>query len=184
MRKFILIAASVMFAAAAHAQSVGERTGINSMVGAAPSTEDFVTQAAVSDMFEIESSKLAQQKADAESKKFAAKMVTDHTKTSTELKALVQGGKVKATLPKEMDSAHKSKLDKLKGLSGADFDKEYDEMQRAAHKDAVSLFERYAKSGENAELKAFAAKHLPHLQEHLKLAEGLKSGQTTGRAPR
>ena len=37
-------------------------------------------------------------------------------------------------------------------------------MQVSAYKDAVSLFERYSKSGENPELKAFAAKTLPHLQ--------------------
>ncbi len=47
-------------------------------------------------------------------------------------------------------------------------------MQVAAHKDAVSLFERYANGGENAELKAFAAKTLAHLQMHLKMAEDLK----------
>ena len=46
-------------------------------------------------------------------------------------------------------------------------------MQLAAHKDAVSLFERYAKGGDNATLKAFAAKTLPHLREHLKMAEDL-----------
>jgi len=59
----------------------------------------------------------------------------------------------------------------LKGLNGADFDREYDSMQLARHKDAASLFERYAKGGENGNLKAFAAKHLPHLQEHLRLAK-------------
>jgi len=79
-----------------------------------------------------------------------------------------------------MDSAHQTKLDKLKGLKDAAFDREYDDMQRAAHKDAVSLFEQYSKSGDNVDLKAFAAKHLPHLREHLKMAEDLKT-QTTQR---
>jgi putative membrane protein len=180
MNKFLLAAAFTLFAFAANAQSVGEKTGVNSALGVSPSTQDFVTQAAVSDMFEIESSKLAQQHADESSKTFAAKMIKDHTETSTELKALVSSGKVKATLPTALDSAHQSKLDKLKGLKGAEFDREYDDMQRAAHKDGVSLFERYAKGGDNADLKAFAAKHLPHLQEHLKMAEGLKT-QTTQR---
>lgn len=62
----------------------------------------------------------------------------------------------------------------LKALSGASFAKAYDDMQVAAHKDAVSLFERYANGGENAELKAFAAKTLPHLQMHLKMAKDLQ----------
>jgi putative membrane protein len=34
------------------AQSVGEKTGVNSMAGVAPSTQDFVTEAVQSDMFE------------------------------------------------------------------------------------------------------------------------------------
>jgi putative membrane protein len=42
-------------------------------------------------------------------------MVTDHTKTSTELRAMISSGKVKADVPTELDSSHQSKLDKLKG---------------------------------------------------------------------
>jgi putative membrane protein len=72
-----------------------------------------------------------------------------------------------------MDKAHGAKLDKLNSLSGADFTRAYEDMQVSAHKDAVSLFERYAKSGDNADLKAFAAKTLPHLRDHLKMAEDL-----------
>jgi putative membrane protein len=164
-----------MIAAPVYAQSMGEKTGVNSMLGVAPKTADFVKEAAISDMFEIDSSKLAQAQADAKTKIFAAKMITDHTETSTELKALVSSGKVKAELPASMDESHQKKLDKLKGLKTADFDKQYDSDQVTAHKNAVSLFERYAKDGENADLKAFAAKYLPHLKEHLKMAEDLKS---------
>ena len=65
------------------------------------------------------------------------------------------------------------KLDRLSKLSGKDFTKDYNDLQLAAHKDAVSLFERYGKSGENAELKAFASKHVPHLQAHLMMAQDL-----------
>jgi len=143
--------------------------------GAAPKAEEFVNTVAISDMYEIESSKLAQTNAqDAKVKSFASKMVTDHTETSNQLKALTSGGKVKAQLPAALDNPHQSKLDKLKGLKGADFDKQYQDDQESAHKDAVTLFDRYAKSGDNADLKNFAAKTLPHLQEHLKLAQDLK----------
>jgi putative membrane protein len=117
---------------------------------------------------------LALSKDDAKLKAFAEKMIEDHTKTSGEVKALVSSGKVKVDLPATMDKAHQSRLDKLSGLAGADFTKEYESMQVSAHKDAVSLFERYSKSGDNADLKAFAAKTLPHLQEHLKMAQALK----------
>jgi putative membrane protein len=169
--------AACFVASAAFAQGIGEKTGINAVVGAAPSTADFVKMVAISDMFEIESSKIAQQKADAASRKFAAKMIEDHTKTSAELKGLAP--KANIELPTAMDSSHQSKVDKLKALGGADLDREYDAMQVDAHESAVSLFERYAKGGDNADLKAFAQKHLPHLQEHLKMARELKTDAAT-----
>jgi len=168
-----LVAISV-FSAPALSQSVGERSGANSVLGVTPKTEDFVTKVAISDMFEIESSKLSQQKAQAAAvKTFASQMVKDHGKTSSELKALVSAGKVKAEIPAAMDSAHQSKLNKLQGLSAGDFDKQYVSDQQSAHKDAVDLFERYAKGGENAELKEWAAKTLPDLKHHKEMADNL-----------
>ena len=82
MRRTMIATACLLTAAPALAQSVGEKTGINSMLGATPSTEDFVKEVAISDMFEIEASKLAQQKGNAAEKTFALQMVTDHTKTA------------------------------------------------------------------------------------------------------
>ena len=140
MKRLLIIVASLLVAAPALAQSVGEKTGVNSMLGVSPSTEDFVKQVAISDMFEIESNKLAQTKGNAEEKSFASQMVTDHSKTSAELKSLVSGGKVKAELPTALDSSHQSKLDKLKNANGNDFSSEFDSMQVSAHKDAVDLF--------------------------------------------
>ena len=176
MNKLVLITAAmaVVLSAPAYSQSVPERTGINSTLGIAPKTEDFVKEVAVSDMFEIESGKLAQGKGNAANKAFAAQMVTDHTKTSTELKSMVSGGKVKAELPAAMESSHQSKVDKLKGLSGADFDKQYVSDQQSAHKDAVNLFERYAKGGDNADLKVWANRTVPALKHHKEMADKLK----------
>jgi putative membrane protein len=182
MRRTMIATACLLMAAPALAQSVGEKTGINSMLGVSPSTEDFVKEVAISDMFEIEASKLAQQKGNA-AKTFASQMVTDHTKTSTELKGLVSGGKVKAELPTALDSSHQSKLDKLKAASGEEFSSDFNSMQVSAHKDAVSLFERYAKGGDNADLKDWAGKTLPALKHHLEMAQDLdkaKSAPTVG----
>lgn len=173
MKSLFLVAVALCAAAlasSAQAQSVGEKTGINSALGISPSTADFVKQVAVSDMFEIESSKLAAEKADAATKAFAQQMIKDHTKTSTELKGIAQG----AEIPTAMDSSHQSKLDKLKGLSGPDFTKQYRSDQVSAHKDAVSLFERYANGGDNEKLKAWAAKTLPDLKHHLEMAQNLE----------
>lgn len=174
-KKFLLLGATALiaFTGPVFAQSAAEKTGINSALGITPKTQDFVTEAANSDMLEIASSKLVADKADTKDKAFADQMITDHTKTSSELKALVDGGKAQATLPTSMDKAHQDKLDKLSKLNGDDFRKEYESMQVSAHKDAVSLFERYGKGGDNASLKDWAGKTLPHLQEHLKMAQDL-----------
>jgi putative membrane protein len=171
MKLFAVLVCWLMFAGTAQAQSVGEKTGVNSMVGVAPKSADFVKLVAISDMFEIESSRMAEQRADAASKRFAERMIKDHTATSTELKGIA--AKVRLDVPTAMDNAHQNKLDKLKGLQSVDFDKEYDSMQVDAHRDAVDLFERYSKGGDNKDLQAFAAKHLPHLREHLKMAQEL-----------
>ena len=101
-------------------------------------------------------------------------MVQDHQKTSTELKALVEGGKVKAALPAALDAEHQKMLNDLKAKSGKDFDQSYDQIQLKAHRDAVALFEAYAKGGDDSDLKGWAANTLPHLKEHLSMAEKLK----------
>jgi putative membrane protein len=175
MKKILMMTTCLLLAGPAAAQSVGEKSGLNSLIGVSPSTPDFVKEVAISDMFEIQSSQLVLQKAvdDSATKAFAERMTADHEKTSSELKAMVESGKVKANLPSQLDSAHQSKLDKLKSLNGADFLKQYHSDQDAGHKDAVSLFQRYAKGGDDPALKDWAAKTLPTLDEHLKSAENL-----------
>ena len=173
MNKLTLAGCALLIATPVLAQSIGEKTGLNKLTGTSPSTADFLKEVAISDMFEIQSSQLAQTKADPAAKAFAAHMIQDHTKTSADLKGMVSSGKVNAELPSTLDSSHQSELDKLKGLNGADFTKEYDSAQLSGHKDAVSLFERYSKGGDNPDLKQWAADTLPKLQGHLKMAEDL-----------
>jgi putative membrane protein len=72
-----------------------------------------------------------------------------------------------------MTSSQQSMLDKLKGLQGKDFAKQYMDDQVSAHKDAVSLFERYGKGGDNDKLKNWATQTLPTLQHHLDMAQGI-----------
>jgi putative membrane protein len=175
LRKTIAIALCALLASPAVAESVGEKTGINSVLGLSPTTRDFVQEAVIGDMFEIESSKLAEQRADDATKVFAKQMIADHTKTSDELKAAV-GSDANTPLPITLDSSHQGKLDKLTGLTGEDFTKQYREMQVTAHKNAVSLFERYAKGGDSEKLSHWAAKTLPDLKHHLELAQALEKG--------
>ena len=173
--------ALVLLGTPAMAQSVGEKTGINSTLGIAPKSEDFVKQAAISDMFEIQSSQIAQERGNADQKAFAATMIKDHEKTSAELKSMVSAGELKAALPTALDSAHQSKIDNLKALKGAEFSSRYNLEQVNGHKDAVSLFERYAKGGDDPKLKEWAEKTLPNLRHHLEMAQDMAAGKTVGK---
>lgn len=64
MNKIAVTAMFLMISTGAFAQSAAESTGVNSLLGSAPKTEDFVAEAATSDLFEIASSKLAVERAD------------------------------------------------------------------------------------------------------------------------
>jgi putative membrane protein len=100
-------------------------------------------------------------------------MVTDHQKTTDELKGLVASGKVKAPLPTAMTSGQQSMLEKLNGLQGTDFTKQYHSDQESVHEDAVDLFKRYGDEGDNADLKSWAASTRPALEHHLMMAKDL-----------
>lgn len=163
--------AALLLSSAVMAQSVGEKTGVNSALGISPTTPDFVKEAANSDMLEIAAAQTAQQKGNDDEKKFAEQMITDHTKSSKELEAMVTSGDVKAEIPTALDPSSQKKLDKLHNAEPKDFAGEYDPMQVSAHKDAVSLFERYSKSGDNPKLKDWAGKTLPVIQHHLEMAQ-------------
>ncbi|UPK06288.1 DUF4142 domain-containing protein [Bradyrhizobium sp. 170] len=171
--------ALILLGAPAMAQSVGEKTGINSTLGIAPKTEDFVKQVAISDMFEIQSSKIAQERGNADQKTFAGIMIKDHQGSSADL--MVLAGEWKTSLPTALDSTHQTKLDKLKSLNGADFSSRYNLEQVSGHKDAVSLFERYANGGDDPKLKEWADKMLPTLRHHLEMAQEMAAGKTVGK---
>jgi putative membrane protein len=173
MKRSMIALGCILVAGPAGAQSIGERTGVNSALGISPTMADFIKEAANSDMLQIAAATFAQEKGNAEEKKFAEQMMTDHSKTSSDLKSLVDSGAVKADIPTALDSSSQKKLDKLRDTRRQTFASEYDPMQVNAHKEAVSLFERYSKSGDNPKLKDWAGKTLPTLQHHLDMAEAM-----------
>ncbi len=165
----------IAFGGSAGAQSLTEKTGVNSVFGISPSTPDFVKRVALSDLFEIQSSELAKEKSSGPVKAFAEQMIQDHTKTSNELKAFAANGSLKVDIPSGLDDSHQKKLDALKEAEGRNLAGTYVNDQVDAHKDAVDLFERYAKGGDNETLKQWVSKTLPTLKSHLEMAEGLNN---------
>ena len=98
-------------------------------------------------------------------------MVTDHTKAGDELKAIVSQKSM--PVPDAPDQKHQKAIAKLQGKSGKDFDAAFKAQMVADHKATIAVFEKEAKSGKDAELKAFAAKTLPDLKHHLSMAQEL-----------
>ncbi|HYD19707.1 MAG TPA: DUF4142 domain-containing protein [Patescibacteria group bacterium] len=144
---------------------------LTAMLAASPafatSTKDFVEKAAMSDMFEIASSKIALERAqNAEVKAFAQKMIDDHTASSAKMKEALAGAKADVQPPAALDEKHTKKLEKLQKADAEDFDEDYLNIQQKAHRKAVSLFKDYADDGDNAALKSFASATLPTLEAH------------------
>jgi putative membrane protein len=136
--------------------------------GKANNTTTFLTHAAQDGEAEIEMGKLAQEKAaDAKVKDFGARMQKDHGNANAELRAIA--AKKGLTIPGG-PGPHAAMKNKLEKLQGAAFDQAYMRGMVDDHTKAVKEFQM-ATNSPDADVKAFAAKTLPTLQEHLKLAQ-------------
>ena len=138
----------------------------------------YVSTAAIGDLYEIEASRLALQKAQsAQVKAFAKQMIADHSQTTGQLKTLATAQDVGRALPTELDPRHKAMLDTLKAASHAAFDKTYLDQQTVAHQEALLLHANYASKGKFDRLKAFATATLQMVQHHAAMVKQL-SGAT------
>ena len=126
----------------------------------------FAVEAASGGMMEVQLGELAQQKASNQKvKDFGAKMVRDHSKANDDLKTIA--GSKNITLPPAPGEDHMEHIKKLSEKSGKEFDKDYIKMMVDDHEKDIDHFEKCSKDAKDAELKAFAAKTLPTLREHL-----------------
>ncbi|WP_213949200.1 DUF4142 domain-containing protein [Luteibacter sp. dw_328] len=133
---------------------------------------DFVRKASSGNLTEIALGKLAADQASSDDvKKYAARMVTDHTQGNEQLGKLAGSKGIQiATAP---DVAQQHDIDRLKGLDGAAFDRAYSDVMVRSHKLTAGLYELEATKGEDTEIRAFAHDTLPVLREHEKLADSL-----------
>ena len=137
--------------------------------------QQFVKQAAAGGMAEVKLGQLAQQKAtSADVKAFGKRMEDDHSKVNGELKQLAADKKV--TLPQGLDSKHQALYDRLSKLSGSQFDKTYMSEMVRDHQQDVAEFQKAAKSND-AQVKDFASRTLPTLEDHLREAQQIASSE-------
>jgi putative membrane protein len=150
----VLVVAAILFTVPAFAQSENDMSEPNPALRGTPKAEEFVTEAAATDLFELASAKLATQRGDDDVKSFAEKMIADHTETTNALKELVTSGKVHAELPTDMTSHQNFQIQRLESLEGAAFRKQYGIDQALTHKNAALFFHRYSVAGDNPDLQA------------------------------
>jgi putative membrane protein len=172
-----------MLAATATAQNTNSSTTMmkkDNMASVSSMDKKFAMTAAMGGMAEVEMAQLALTKASSDSvKQYAQKMIDDHTAANTELMSIASSKNI--TLPTAPDAKHRAMMAKLEKLSGAAFDREY--VMNAGHKDhqkMEKLFKDESMKGRDADLKAFAAKTLPVVQQHLQMARALHNQMMPG----
>jgi putative membrane protein len=127
--------------------------------------EQFVMDAANGGMAEVQLGQLAQEKAQSQAvKDFGKRMVDDHSKANDQLKQII--AEKGLSMPSEVKGEERAHYDKLAKLNGAEFDKAYIKLMVADHKKDIKAFEKEAKKGKDADVKAFASNTLPTLEQH------------------
>lgn len=152
-----------LMAAAVALTLAGSSFGAEALSG---EEKEFLQNAAQLGLTEVEIGKLAEKKGSStDVKEHGAMIVSEHSKGNQELKALAKEKGLDLKL--EPAGAQKHMIDALAKKSGAEFDKEYIEHQAKDHRKAIDMFQDAARDARDPDIKAFAQKHIPHLQSHL-----------------
>jgi putative membrane protein len=168
----LLIALALAGGCADRNQAAGDDYA-NPGVGTVDTSRGSGEQQFISDMLEdgraeIELGRMAQARSQNPAvREFGEMMVRDHTKAGEELKATARQADPR---PEETNSDHRELMQKLSGLSGAEFDREYMNAMVAEHEEAVRELEGKSESSTNANVKQWASKTLPAVRQHLERA--------------
>jgi putative membrane protein len=150
-------------------------------VTSAPARRDdraFAMEVAQNGIAEIAYARLAARNAQsADVKRFAQRVITDHTKVGNELKQIATGKGI--TLPADMKEEQKATLTRLTALKGAEFDREFMTIMAENHDKSVTTFKEVARDSTDTDFKAFAAKTLPTLEGHQKMAHDIHGKLTS-----
>ncbi len=132
----------------------------------------FMTTAARGGLAEVQMGQLAQRNGrSAAVKQFGQQMVSQHGRSNQEMIALAQQKQI--TPPGTMGAEHQRIYDDLAKLRGSAFDRAYAEAMVRDHQEDLRLYQEEAANGTDPDVKAFAARHVPLLQEHLRMAQRL-----------
>lgn len=141
---------------------------------AASAGQAFANAAAASDSFEIESSRLAADKASsAKLKTFAENMIKAHTDSTAKLMTAAAAATPPITPNAQLSPMQQQSLDALRTKSGADFDRAYAAAQVEGHQQTLDALQAYSATGDVPALKGFATEMVPVVTAHLNMAKGL-----------
>ena len=180
MRKMLICISSlalVSVPAAAFAQSAGGMAmpapNVQPMTGT--SSQNYVAWAADSDMYEMQSSKLALAKAKSKATKdFAREMIADHMKTTRSLMAALPKTEPRIAKPgKMLSEPNAAKIAALKDAPADSFDALYMQQQAEAHKTAYALHKGYAMDGQDPALRQVATSAVPIIEKHMAHLQGM-----------
>ena len=126
----------------------------------------FVAKVSQGGMFEVESSKLAVQKADAQDvKDLANTEVHDHELVGDKLRAIASSKGI--TLDTQLNATFSRQMAHLQGLSGAAFDNAYIAAMDTVHAADGAAFNKEAMLAKDPDLKAFASETALIVKRHI-----------------
>lgn len=145
--------------------------------GTAIPAAEFAARAAGSNLFEIASGRLAQQKGSSDAvRSMGEALVEEHSKSLEELRAMLQGVTPPVALPTTMPPELQARVDALAALQGEDFDKQWVAEQIAVHQQTLADLNAYLASGDSSTLKDWAARATGVVQKHLTELNQLEPG--------
>lgn len=139
------------------------------------SDAQFAMKAAQGNMAEVALGKLATQNGQSDDvKKFGQRMIDDHGKAEQDLEGIAS--KDNLTLPKKVNAQQKAEEQRLSKLNGAAFDRAYMRLMVQDHTKDVAEFRKESNSSAaNSDLRDFAKRTYPTLQDHLTMAKSIKN---------
>ena len=128
----------------------------------------YVMKAGAGDKYEIESSKLVMNSTNPKIRQFATMMVSDHTKSTAEVKTAAMKAGLKP-MPPMLNPMQSTMVANLKKVNGTARDQLYIEQQKQAHNQALANHEEYAANGTSAPLKMAATDIVPVVKSHIQM---------------
>lgn len=162
-------------------QGVQHQQSVKQPIGQASKFDkEFVREAAQLGQNEVALAQLAEQKASKpETKRLAQELVTSHTQANQQLSQLAFSKNIQ--IPTERSAAEQAHLNKMQANSAQQFEKEFISQAVKDHKRSISLYEKAAKNATDPDIKAWAQKMIPTLEQHLAMVQ---RPTAVGEAPR